>query len=233
MLGVWVNFFAVLIGGMIGALVRGGIPQKFRTTINAGLALCVMVIGISGAVKTTNAVVMIVSIVIGALAGELLRIEHGLDKLGSWAQARFAKGENRFAEGFVNTTLLVSVGAMAVVGSLECGLSGNSSTLLAKSALDFVSSIIFGSTLGIGAAAAAIPMTIYQGGIALLANVLSGFLSETMIQEMSAVGSVLIIALSLNMLDLPKERIRVGNMLPAMLAPCIYFPVAELVSRMF
>jgi len=233
MLGVWVNFFAVLIGGMIGALVRGGIPQKFRTTINAGLALCVMVIGISGAVKTTNAVVMIVSIVIGALAGELLRIEHGLDKLGSWAQARFAKGENRFAEGFVNTTLLVSVGAMAVVGSLECGLSGNSSTLLAKSALDFVSSIIFGSTLGIGAAAAAIPMTIYQGGIALLANVLSGFLSETMIQEMSAVGSVLIIALSLNMLDLPKERIRVGNMLPAMLVPCIYFPVADLISGMF
>jgi len=193
----------------------------------------VMVIGISGAVKTTNAVVMIVSIVIGALAGELLRIEHGLDKLGSWAQARFAKGENRFAEGFVNTTLLVSVGAMAVVGSLECGLSGNSSTLLAKSALDFVSSIIFGSTLGIGAAAAAIPMTIYQGGIALLANVLSGFLSETMIQEMSAVGSVLIIALSLNMLDLPKERIRVGNMLPAMLVPCIYFPVADLISGMF
>ena len=233
MLGVWVNFFAVLIGGMIGALVRGGIPQKFRTTINAGLALCVMVIGISGAIKTTNAVIMIVSIVIGALAGELLRIEHGLDKLGSWAQARFAKGENRFAEGFVNTTLLVSVGAMAVVGSLECGLSGNSSTLLAKSALDFVSSIIFGSTLGIGAAAAAIPMTIYQGGIALLANVLSGFLSETMIQEMSAVGSVLIIALSLNMLDLPKERIRVGNMLPAMLVPCIYFPVADLISRMF
>ena len=233
MLGVWVNFFAVLIGGMIGALVRGGIPQKFRTTLNAGLALCVMVIGISGAVKTTNAVVMIVSIVIGALAGEFLRIEHGLDKLGSWAQARFAKGENRFAEGFVNTTLLVSVGAMAVVGSLECGLSGNSSTLLAKSALDFVSSIIFGSTLGIGAAAAAIPMTIYQGGIALLANVLSGFLSETMIQEMSAVGSVLIIALSLNMLDLPKERIRVGNMLPAMLVPCIYFPFADLISRMF
>ena len=233
MLGVWVNFFAVLIGGMIGALVRGGIPQKFRTTINAGLALCVMVIGISGAIKTTNAVIMIVSIVIGALAGELLRIEHGLDKLGSWAQARFAKGENRFAEGFVNTTLLVSVGAMAVVGSLECGLSGNSSTLLAKSALDFVSSIIFGSTLGIGAAAAAIPMTIYQGGIALLANVLSGFLSEAMIQEMSAVGSVLIIALSLNMLDLPKERIRVGNMLPAMLVPCIYFPVAEIVSRLF
>ena len=233
MLGVWVNFFAVLVGGAIGSLLRGGIPQKFRTTLNAGLALCVMVIGISGAVKTTNAVVMIVSIVLGALAGEFLRIEHGLDKLGSWAQARFAKGDNRFAEGFVNTTLLVSVGAMAVVGSLECGLSGNSSTLLAKSALDFVSSMIFGSTMGIGAAAAAIPMTIYQGGIAILANVLSGFLSEMMIQEMSAVGSVLIIALSLNMLDLPKERIRVGNMLPAMLAPCIYFPVAELVSKLF
>ena len=197
------------------------------------LALCVMVIGISGAVKTTNAVVMIVSIVIGALAGELLRIEHGLDKLGIWAQARFAKGENRFAEGFVNTTLLVSVGAMAVVGSLECGLSGNSSTLLAKSALDFVSSIIFGSTLGIGAAAAAIPMTIYQGGIALLANVLSGFLSKAMIQEMSAVGSVLIIALSLNMLDLPKERIRVGNMLPAILVPCVYIPVANWLSTLF
>lgn len=233
MLGVWVNFLAVLIGGAIGTLLRGGIPQKYRTTINAGLALCVLVIGVSGAVKTENAVVVIVSIVLGALAGELMHIEQGLERLGDWAQRRFARGENRFAEGFVNTTLLVSVGAMAVVGSLEAGLSNNPDTLLAKSALDFVSSIIFASTMGAGVMLAAVPMTLYQGGIALLAGVLSGFLSEALIREMSAVGAVLIIALSFNMLGLTKERLRVGNMLPAMLVPCLYFPLSEWVTKLF
>ena len=233
MLGVWVNFATVVIGGIVGTLLRGGIKEKYRRTINAGLALCVLLIGMNGALKTENTMLVIVSIVIGSGLGELLRIESGLDRLGSWAQARFSRGDAGFATGFVNATLLFCVGAMAVVGSLEAGLSNKADTLLAKAALDGVSSIIFASTFGIGVVFSAIPLTIYQGGIALLSGVLAPLLTDALINEMSAVGSILIIALSINMLELTKERIRVGNMLPAILVPCVYIPLAELISRVF
>lgn len=233
MLGVWVNFATVVLGGLVGTLLRGGIKEKYRQTINAGLALCVLLIGMSGALKTENEMLVIVSIVIGCIIGELLRIENGLDHLGEWAQQRFAKNDTGFASGFINATLLFCVGAMAVVGSLKAGLENDSSTLLAKAALDGVSSIIFASSFGIGVVFAAIPLTIYQGGIALLSGVLAPYLTEPLINEMSAVGSILIIALSLNMLELTKQRIRVGNMLPAILVPCVYMPVASLLTSLF
>ena len=233
MLGVWFNFATVVIGGLIGTLLRGGIKEKYSKTVNAGLALCVLLIGMSGALKTGNMLLVIISIVVGSLLGELMRIEDGLDRLGAWAQRRFAKGDTGFANGFVNATLLFSVGAMAVVGSLEAGLANKPDTLLAKSALDGVSAVIFASSFGIGVVFSTIPMTIYQGGIALLAGVLAPFLTDTLINEMSAVGSILIIALSLNMLNVTKERIRVGNMLPAILVPCVYIPVANWISTLF
>ena len=233
MLGVWVNCAGVVLGGLLGTLLRGGIPKKYQTALNQVLALCVLVIGVSGAIETANVLIVIVSAVIGTLVGELLRIERGLDRLGEWAQARFSRGEGSFAEGFVNATLLFSVGAMAVVGSLEAGLSGNSDTLLAKSVIDTVSAVIFASSFGVGVVFAAIPLTIYQGGIAALAGVLAPFLTDALINEMSAVGSLLIIGLSINMLGLTKERLRVGNMLPAMLVPCAYFPIAEWLGRLF
>lgn len=233
MLGVWVNFATVVAGGLVGTLLRGGIKEKYRRTINAGLALCVMLIGMSGALKTENTLLVIVSIVVGTVLGELLHIEDGLEHFGDWAQSRFAKGDTGFATGFVNATLLFCVGAMAVVGSLEAGLSGKADTLLAKATLDGVSAIIFASTFGIGVVFSAIPLTLYQGGIALLAGVLAPYLTDELIREMSAVGSILIIALSINMLELTKERIRVGNMLPAILVPCVYIPLASLIGGLF
>ena len=233
MLGVWANFGAVVVGGLLGTLLRGGIKEKYSKTINAGLALCVLLIGMSGALQTGNMLLVIISVVVGSFLGELMRIEDGLDRLGEWAQAKFAKNDAGFATGFVNATLLFSVGAMAVVGSLEAGLSGKADTLVAKAALDGVSAVIFASSFGIGVIFSAIPLTIYQGGIALLAGVLAPFLTDVLIQEMSAVGSILIIALSFNMLGLTKDRIRVGNMLPAILVPCVYLPAAEWLSRLF
>lgn len=230
MLGVWANFGAVVVGGLLGTLLRGGIKEKYSKTINAGLALCVLLIGMSGALQTGNMLLVIISVVVGSFLGELMRIEDGLDRLGEWAQAKFAKNDAGFATGFVNATLLFSVGAMAVVGSLEAGLSGKADTLVAKAALDGVSAVIFASSFGIGVIFSAIPLTIYQGGIALLAGVLAPFLTDVLIQEMSAVGSILIIALSFNMLGLTKDRIRVGNMLPAILVPCVYIPVANWIS---
>lgn len=233
MLGVWVNFAAVVVGGLIGTLLRGGIPERFRRTINAGLALCVMLIGMSGALKTSSVLIVIVSVVAGSLLGERLRIEDGLDRMGAWAQRHFAKNDDGFAAGFVNATLLFCVGAMAVVGSLEAGLSNRPDTLLAKAALDGVSAVIFASSFGVGVAFSAIPLTIYQGGIALLSGVLAPLLTDELIAEMSAVGSILILALSLNMLEVTKERIRVGNMLPAILVPCAYLPLARWLSGLF
>lgn len=230
MLGVWANFGAVVVGGLLGTLLRGGIKEKYSKTINAGLALCVLLIGMSGALQTGNMLLVIISVVVGSFLGELMRIEDGLDRLGEWAQAKFAKNDAGFATGFVNATLLFSVGAMAVVGSLEAGLANKADTLVAKAALDGVSAVIFASSFGIGVIFSAIPLTIYQGGIALLAGVLAPFLTDVLIQEMSAVGSILIIALSFNMLGLTKDRIRVGNMLPAILVPCVYIPVANWIS---
>lgn len=228
MLGVWVNSIAVIIGGLAGTWLRGGIPERFRDTINMGLALCVLVIGISGAIATQNMMLVILSIVIGTAIGEAVRIEHHLDRLGNWAQERFARGDSGFSQGFINATLLFCIGSMAVVGSLEAGLQNKPDTLLAKSALDGVSAIIFASTMGPGVILSVIPMTVYQGGIALLAGFVGDFLPEAAILEMSATGSVMIIGLGFNMLGIMKDRIRVGNMLPALFIPAIYILISQL-----
>ena len=225
MLGVIVNFATVVAGGTVGTLLKGGIPEKYRTLIQQGLALCVMMIGISGAVKTGNMMLMIISIVVGAVAGTLIGIESGVEKLGKWAEGKFSRGG--FADGFVNAMLLYSIGSMAVVGSLNAGF-GDSETLLAKAALDCCSAVIIGSTYGIGAAFAAVPMTVYQGAIALLAGVVKPYMSDDMILEMSSIGSVMILALGLNMLGI--ARIKVANLLPAMFVPCIYYPAITLLG---
>ena len=226
MLGVWANPIAIVLGGLLGCLLRGGIKEKLRQTIDYGLAICVVIIGVSGALKTQNMLAMIVSVIAGSVIGELLRIEDGVNRLGEWAQSRMAKGDTGFASGFVSASLLFCVGAMAVVGSLEAGLLNKPDTLLAKSALDGVFSIILASTYGPGVIFSAVPILIYQGGIALLSGVLSPLLTDSLINEMSAVGSLLIIGIGINSMECLKDRIRVGNMLPAILIPCVYLPVA-------
>lgn len=228
MLGVWINSIAVVLGGLAGTWLRGGIPDKYKHSINMSLALCVLVIGISGAITTGNMMLVILSIVIGTAAGEAIGIEHHLDRLGTWAQDRFAKKDSGFSQGFINATLLFCIGSMAVVGSMEAGLQNKPDTLLAKSALDGVSAIIFASSMGPGVILSVIPLTLYQGGIALLAGLLGNFLPEAAILEMSATGSIMIIGLGFNMLGIMKERIRVGNMLPAMLVPAVYILIRQL-----
>lgn len=150
MLGVWVNFAVVVLGGALGSIMKTAIPERYARTINNGLALCVIMIGISGALETQSTLLVIVSMVVGTVAGTALKIEERLGQLGDWAQKRFSHGGSRFSEGFVNATLLFGVGAMAVVGSLEAGLSNKPDTLLAKSALDGVFALIFASTFGPG-----------------------------------------------------------------------------------
>lgn len=191
-----------------------------------GLALCVIYIGISGALKGEDTLQMIICIAVGALIGEIIDIDDKLNKLGQLIESNVNKNKDSrkekvsIAEGFVTSSLLFCVGAMAVVGSLESGLNGNHTTLFAKSILDGVSSIIFTSSLGIGVIFSAVAILIYQGSITLLAGVLSEVLTEGVINNMSAVGSLLILGLGLNMLG--ASKIKVANLLPAIFIPIIF-----------
>lgn len=223
MIGVWVNSLAVIVGALIGTRLKGEIPERYRYSINMGLALCVLVIGVEGSIATENMILVILSVVIGTALGEWIKIERHLDRLGNWTQKRFAQKDNGFSQGFINATLLFCVGSMAVVGSLEAGFQNKADTLLVKAALDGVSAVIFASSMGPGVILSVIPLTVYQGGIALLASLLGNFLPDAAILEMSAAGSVMIIGLGINMLGIMKERIRVGNMLPALLVPAVYY----------
>ncbi len=228
MYAVFVNSAAILVGGGIGLILRGGISTRFRNIVTQGLALCVVLIGVSGSVKSADILCVIVSIVLGALIGEGLKLEQRLDRLGEIAQRRFSGGaDSRFSEGFVTATLLYCVGAMAVVGSLQAGLTGDGRTLLAKSALDGVSAVIFASAMGPGVILSLVPLTIYQGGIALASSAIGPVLSEAVINEMSAVGGLLILALGLNMLEATKVRVRVANLLPAIFLPAAYLPLQQ------
>ncbi|MFL0246434.1 DUF554 domain-containing protein [Candidatus Clostridium stratigraminis] len=222
MLGTIVNALAIIGGSLVGFILKGGIPKKINETIIKGLALCILVIGISGAIKSQNMLVVICSIVIGALIGEAIDIDARLFKLGDSIEHKLQGKGGKISEGFVTASLVYCVGAMAIVGSLNSGLKGDNSILFTKSVLDGISAIMFTSTLGIGVALSAIPVFLYQGIITIGASYLQGILTQTaIITEISAVGSVLIMGLGFNMLGLTK--IKVANFLPAVFIPIIYF----------
>lgn len=220
MIATIINTIAIIIGCFIGLLAKGKIAKEKSDKIMQALALCVLYIGISGAIKAENAIIVIVSMVIGTLIGEFIDIDNKLNKFGEYIEKRLKKySDGKIAEAFVTTTLLFCVGAMAIVGALESGMLGKHDTLLAKSALDGVASIVFSSTLGIGVLISAISVLIYQGIITLCAGMLAEVLTTAVITYMSAVGSLLIMALALNMLGVTK--LKVANMLPAVLIPII------------
>lgn len=231
MLGTIVNVIAILTGSLLGIIIKKGIKEEYKSTVMDGIGLAVVIIGIMGAIETNNIMLVIGSIVIGSLIGEAVDIENKLDKLGNSLQNKFSKDNSNFSKGFVTASLVFCVGAMAIVGSLEAGIQGNYETLFAKSILDGISSLIFSSTLGIGVAFSALPVLIYQGGITLLANSVKGLLTAEVINEMSAVGSILIMAIGINILDL--KKIKVGNMLPSIFIPILYYIVLNLVKAIW
>ncbi|MFW2487669.1 DUF554 domain-containing protein [Clostridium chromiireducens] len=227
MLGTIVNSLAIIGGCLVGLIVKGRLTEKVSTTIMNGLALCVLYIGISGALKGQDTLQIIICIAIGALVGEIIDFDKRLNDLGNIIEEKINNNKKNnsnekisVSEGFVTSSLLFCVGAMAVVGSLESGLRGDHSTLFAKSILDGVSSIIFSSSLGIGVMLSSVAILIYQGSITLLAGGLSTVLTETVISNMSAVGSLLIVGLGFNMLGVSK--IKVANLLPAIFIPIIF-----------
>ncbi|ADQ08200.1 protein of unknown function DUF554 [Caldicellulosiruptor hydrothermalis 108] len=242
-LGTIVNALAVIVGSIFGLILKFGIPERFKTTIMQAISLSVIFIGISGVLQGIFKVLstgkidrqfimlMIFSLVIGGLVGEILRIEDFLEKLGDKIKksvSKVIKSENSaFTEGFVTASLVFCVGAMAIVGSLEDGLNHNFSILFAKSILDGVTSIIFSATLGIGVMFSSVAVLFYQGSITLLAGLIKPFLTDTVVLQMSMVGSVLIFAIGLNMLGVSK--IKVGNLLPAIFVPAVWYVVNLLI----
>jgi uncharacterized protein len=242
-LGTIVNVAAVVAGGAAGTFVKNGLPQKFKTIIMQAIGLAVLMIGISGALQGIYRVVdggkldrqfimtMIFSLVIGSILGEWIDIEDKLEKLGQWFQSKLAKGESNFGQGFVTASLIYCVGAMAIVGSLEDGLTGNTGTLFAKSILDGVSAIVFAATMGIGVSFSALSILLYQGSITLLAGLVKPWLNDIVISQMSLVGSILILGIGITLLDI--KKIKVGNMLPAIFIPFIFYIIQKLYTMLF
>lgn len=227
MIGTLINTALVLIGGGLGLLLRKGIPERIRDTIMQGLSLTVMLIGISGAIKTNDVLCVIVSIVVGGLIGGLLDIEKQLDKLGKFAEKKLSSEEGSVAKGFVTASLIFCVGAMAIVGAMDSGIRGDHSTLIAKGVIDAVTSVFLAATLGPGVLLSAVAILVYQGAIALLSIWIAPILTETVICEMGATGGLLVLGIGYNLL-FPNQKIKVGNLLPAIFVPLLYLPIAGL-----
>lgn len=222
MLGTLVNTGAVIIGALIGLLLKKGLSEKIADTVMKGLGLCTLYLGIAGALKGENTLLVIVSMVIGTVIGEGLDLETRINQLGRWVEKKFQKREGikiSIAEGFVTASLLFCVGAMAIVGSLQSGLTGNHEMIFNKSLLDFIASIIFASSMGIGVIFSAAFVFVYQGSIVLLAQWIAPYLTESVINEMTCVGSIIIIGLAFNMLGMTK--LKVMNYVPAIFLPIL------------
>ncbi len=222
MLGTIVNFFAIIIGSIIGLLFKKLIPEKFKLTIIQGLGLCVILVGILNALKSDSLLLIIISVAIGSYIGELLKIEDNLLKLGQWLENKFSKnGDNGFVKAFVSASLIFCVGSMAIVGSLESGLTNDHKTLYVKSLLDGIGSIIFASSFGFGVIFSSIIVLLYQGSITISSSLLKPLLTESVINQMTAIGGLLIIGIGINLLEL--KKINVGNMIPSIFIPLIYY----------
>lgn len=210
--GTIVNVAAISAGALIGRYAGRFVPSRMRQTVMVGLGLAVVLIGLQLALKSKQPMVVIGSLILGGVLGELLQIEARLAAFGQWLQGRFA-GAGNVAEGFVAASLLYCVGAMAIMGALQDGFGGTPSILYAKAALDGVASIALASTLGIGVLFSALPVALYQGGITVAAESARALLTESVVLEMNAVGGLLITAIGLDLIGI--KRLPVGNMLPA------------------
>ncbi|MCI1996214.1 DUF554 domain-containing protein [Clostridium luticellarii] len=218
MIGVIVNTMAVIIGSIIGMLFKKGIPKKIIDSVMIGIGLCTVYIGISGTLKGKNTLILVISIVIGTIVGTWMDIDKRITTFGEWIGKRFKISSDNtisVAEGFVTSSLLFCIGAMTIVGSLNAGLTGDNTMLFTKSVLDLISSAMLSVSLGIGVLFSASFVFLFQGGIVLLAQFLQPILTNAAIGEITCTGSLMIIALGLNIIGVTK--IKVANYLPAII----------------
>lgn len=220
LLGSLVNSAAIILGGSIGLALKKGLSDRIASAVMSALALCVLYIGVSGMLKGENILITILSMVFGTLVGEWIDLDKKINQLGDEIESRVSSEnkEHSVSNGFVTASLLFCVGAMAIVGALQSGLTGNHDTLFAKSLIDGIAAIVMASSLGIGVLLSAGLILVYEGGITLFANVLAPLLTDSVINEMTCVGSLLIVGLALNMLKL--TNLKIMNY-----APAVFFPI--------
>ena len=220
--GAVVNFFLVILGTLFGVLFKKGIPEKIQQALMTGMAFCVLYIGVTGLFeKGANILIIIICFAVGAILGELIDLDRRVNNVGLWLENKINKkgGNTKIAEGFVAATLLFCVGAMTIVGSIDSGIRGDNATLYSKSVIDCVAAAALTSSMGIGVIFASLSTLVIEGSLTLLAGVISPILTDYIIAQMSVIGSLLIIALALNMLKITK--IKVMNFVPAILLPLI------------
>jgi uncharacterized membrane protein YqgA involved in biofilm formation len=236
MLGPAVNTLVVVVCSLAGVFMVRGIPPRFEETIKKAVGLSILYVGLKGALEGQNILLLIMSVVSGGILGELIDIDKQMNRLGLWAEKRLGRkeeGGGKFAQGFVSASILFCTGSMAIVGSIQSGLQGNHETLFAKSILDGVMSLVFAASFGIGVLFSAIPVLIYQGGIALASLAIRDYLSEEVIREMSAAGNLLVAALGFNFL-VPESKaagfsaIKVANLIPGIFIPGVYLTLERL-----
>ncbi|WP_031514325.1 DUF554 domain-containing protein [Desulfofalx alkaliphila] len=225
MLGTVVNVAAIALGVTVGMVFKKGISEKTKSTVMQGLGLVVILIGLKTAWQTENEIIVILSLALGAIIGEYIDIEERLERVGTWLESKTGNNQGMVAKAFVSTSLIYCVGAMAIMGALEDGLTGQPNILFAKSALDGISAIIFTSTMGIGVIFSTIPVFLYQGSITLLADFFKEFLTDGMITEMNATGGLLIAAIGINILGIMK--VKIGNLLPAIFLAVLFVWITE------
>ncbi len=220
-MGAIVNAVTIVICGIIGIIFKAGISERFNERIMHGIGLCVLVLGIVGVITVENTMVMIVSVLLGAITGEALKLEERLVNSVKKIEdkVKHLNYVNNLGEGFIAATMIFCVGSMAIVGALESGLLNNHSTLYAKSILDGIVSILLASSLGAGVILSSLPVLLYEGAITLLAGLMAPYLSDIVINEVVVVGSLLLIGLGLNLLEI--TELKIMNYVPAMLFPVI------------
>jgi len=214
MLGTLINFGAVIIGSIAGLIIHSKLPRNITTRVFQGIGLFTLFLGIHMAAKTNNFLIMIFSIVIGSIIGELINIDKYVNRFSDWLKKKVKSKNENFSNGFITAFLLFCMGSMSILGSFEEGLGGAPNLLLAKSVLDGFSSIALSATLGIGVIFSAIPLLIYQGSLTLFAASLHHFFTENIINELTAVGGLLLIGLGINILEI--KKLIILNMLPSL-----------------
>ncbi|MCC7572341.1 MAG: DUF554 domain-containing protein [Candidatus Methanofastidiosum sp.] len=214
MLGTIVNVVAIILGSILGILIKSRFPKKINKIIFQVIGLFTITLGITMAIKTNNILVVAFSLIIGSVIGESIDIEKYLERFSEKLRNKLKNSSDKFSEGFITATLIYCIGPMAILGSIEEGLGNPPSLLFAKSVLDGVASIALASALGIGVMFSAIPLFIYQGGITLFASYVSNYLSDALVVELSAVGGILLLGLGMNIAEI--KKFKVVNMLPSL-----------------
>lgn len=239
-LGTIINTLAVLSGGLLGVALKSGLKERFQKILIQGCGIAVIFIGAAGTLQgmlkvegnelsAQGAMLLIFSLVLGGLLGEALNVERRLDQVGErLRQAVQAKGDSPFVEGFVSSSLIICVGAMAIVGSIQDGLTGDIAMLSAKSVLDFVIVMVLASTFGVGVVFSALPLFLYQGTITLVAMLAGSFIGAELVGQLSYIGAAMVFCVGVNIAF--GKRFKVGNLLPALLIPILYNAAATLLG---